>query len=321
MSYGLIADIGATNARFALADKAGIYDPQTLACADYPTVVEAARTYLDATAKTTGGAPITRASFAIAGPVNGDIFRMTNHGWTFSQEETRKALSLDSFHLMNDFEAVALAVPHLRDEDLQKIGGRNAIPHAPIAILGPGTGLGVASLFWDGQKYRPNPCEGGHVTIPVKTRREFDVIQVLQNKYSHVSAERVCSGKGLVNIYNALRELENNTAHAPERTPAEISQAAIAQTCPISVESLQMMLGFLGTTAGNLALSLGSFGGVYIAGGIPAKLGPAFQDSPFYDQFLSKGRFRDYLSPIPVSLITHPYIAFVGLQADLFAQS
>lgn len=307
---GLIADIGATNARFALTDERGIYEPRVLQCADYPGIVEATRAYLEGLK----GEKPTRAAFAIAGPISGDFFEMTNHLWRFSIEETRRALGLDDFALLNDFKAIALGVPHLAPSDIRQVGGHQTPqPNGTIGILGPGTGLGVASLFWDGRQYRANPGEGGHVTMPAKTQREFDIFRTLRYKYRHVSAERVCSGKGLINIYNAIRILDGHE-NLPDRTPEDISECAIAGTCPVCVESLDKMMGFLGTVAGDLALSLGASGGIYIAGGIPIKLGEYFMNSRFRAEFEAKGRFDDYLKPIPTYLITHPHIAFVGLQ-------
>lgn len=309
-NLGLIADIGATNARFAIADDKGFYDQKVLKCDDYPTIVDAAKAYLAGV----GNVKPTRAAFAMAGPVSGDIFEMTNNPWKFSIEETRKVLNLDSFELLNDFQAIAMGVPFLQETDVKKVGG-NQEPekYGTIGIVGPGTGLGVASLFWDGTQYRTNPCEGGHVTMPAKTQREFDLFRTLRYKYSHVSAERVCSGKGLVNIYNAIRILDGHE-NLPDRTPEAIADCAINKTCAVCEEALDKMVGFLGTIAGDLALSLGAKGGVYIAGGIPAKLGEYFMNSRFRNDFDAKGRFKDYLEPIPTFLITHPFTAFVGLQ-------
>lgn len=305
----LIADIGATNARFALADERGFYEQKILPCADFPGIVEAVKAYMDMV-----GVQPKRAAFAIAGPVSGDYFEMTNHAWAFSIKETQKALDFDAFALINDFEAIALGIPYLKAEDLIQIGGdQSAQDQGTIGVVGPGTGLGVASLFWDGQKYRANAGEGGHVTIPAKTQREFDLFRTLRYKYSHVSAERVCSGKGLVNIYNAIRILDGRD-DMPDRTPEEIANNAISKSCAVCEEALDKMMGFLGNIAGNLALSLGAKGGIYIAGGIPAKLGDYFFASRFRDEFQAKGRAGEYLKPIPTYLITHPYIAFVGLQ-------
>lgn len=313
LKTGLIADIGATNARFALVTANGIESPLTLQCEDHLTIVDAVRAYLD---EVKPEIMPSSASFAIAGPVKGDWFEMTNHSWRFSIEKTKAALGLSYFELMNDFKAIALGVPHLGRDDLRQIGEGNKISGAPIGIIGPGTGLGVASLVWDGAHYIPVPGEGGHVTMPAKNQREFDIFKQLRVKYRHVSAERVISGKGLINIYNSIRVLDNHI-DLPDRTAEEISAAALDNQCRICVESLDLMMGFLGSIAGNLALTLGAFGGIYIAGGIVMKQGESFYKSRFYDQFLAKGRFKEYLEPIPVYVITHPSVAFVGLQADL----
>jgi glucokinase len=311
---GLIADIGATNARFALADSAGIYKEKVLKCSDYTGLRDAARAYLDFARPDTS--PQT-AAVAIAGPVKGDRFEMTNHVWTFSVEETRRDLGLRRFHLMNDFKALALAVPHLKDKDVRKINDAQPQAEAPIGVIGPGTGLGVASLFWDGKKYRAVPGEGGHVTMAATTQREFDVIaHLLKGKYHHVSAERVCSGKGLGNIYDALRALDGRH-DLPELSPEAISAAALDGSCAVCREALDMMMVFLGRIAGNLALTLGAHGGIYIAGGIIGQLAAYFDKSAFLTEYMAKGRFRDYVQAIPVFIIQHPFPAFVGLQADL----
>jgi glucokinase len=309
-SMGLIADIGGTNARFALADDKGFYEEKVLQCADYPGIVEAAKDYISMLK----GAKPKKAAFAIAGPITSDWFEMTNHLWSFSIEQTQKDLGLEDFALINDFKAIALGIPHIGNKDKIQIGGdQKPQEHGAIAVLGPGTGLGIASLFWDGKRYRANPGEGGHVTMPAKTQREFDIFRTMRYKYRHVSAERVCSGKGLVNIYNAIRILDGHE-DVPERTAEEISVAAISKACPVSEEALDKMIAFLGSVAGNLALTLGANGGVYIAGGIPAKLGDYFFTSRFRSEFDAKGRFDTYLGKIPTYLITHPFIAFVGLQ-------
>lgn len=307
---GLIADIGATNARFALADDKGIYEEKVLQCGDYPSIVDAAQAYLDGLK----GSQPKQAAFAIAGPITGDQFEMTNHVWNFSIRQTQADLNLSSFTLMNDFKAIALAIPHLKAADMKQIGGdQKPEAEGTIGIVGPGTGLGVASLFWDGAKYRANPGEGGHVTMAAKTQREFDIFRTLRYKYHHISAERVCSGKGLVNIYNAIRILDGHE-DLPDKTAEQISEAAMNKTCAASEEALDKMIAFLGSVAGDLAMSLGAKGGVYIAGGIPAKLGDYFFNSRFRTEFEAKGRFGAYLKPIPTYLITHPFTAFVGLQ-------
>lgn len=310
---GLIADIGATNARFALSDGSSYREERVLKCVDHPGLVEAARAYLEQV-----GAPgIVAGSLAVAGPVTSDAVTMTNHPWSFSIRETQAALGLAHLTVMNDFRAIALGVPHLTPDHLRHIGPPvPPQPQAPIGIIGPGTGLGVASLIWSGDHYIPVPGEGGHVTIAARTQREFDVLKTLHTKYRHISAERVCSGKGLVNLYNALRELEGRD-DLPDRTPEEISAAGLSKTCPICVESVDMMIGFLGNVAGNLALTLGVFGGIYLAGGICLQLGEAFFQSRFREEFEAKGRFDTYLKDVPTILILHPYVALVGLSADI----
>lgn len=316
-TIGLIADIGGTHARFALADENGIYNSETLLCKDYTTIVDAVETYIDM--HCSKGYP-KKMSIAIAGPVSGDLFKLTNHPWEFSIQETKKALKLDSFHLMNDFEAIALGIPHLKKDNIKKIGEGDAITQKTIGIIGPGTGLGVGALFWNGKRYLANPCEGGHVTMAAKTQRQFDIFWALRNKYRHVSAERVCSGKGLVNLYNTIRDIDR-VPDLPDRTPEEISEAAINGGCPQCGEALDLMLDFLGTVAGNLALSLGAQGGIYIAGGIPMKLGSYFMSSNFRESFEAKGRFSNYMKKIPTFLVDHPNIGFLGLQADLIEKN
>ena len=312
---GLIADIGATNARFALADAKGVYAEKILACADFPNLDDAMKAYLS-----DAGEKVSHAAIAMAGPVKGDWFEMTNNPWKFSIDDVRRKAGLGSLHLLNDFEAVALAIPHIGPEHLVRIGGGEAEEGKTIGVVGPGTGLGVAGLFWDGKEYRPNPCEGGHITMPARTQREFDIFRTLRYKYTHVSAERVCSGKGLQNIYNAIRILDGRDDLPADLDPAEISRRALERSCAVCEETLDKMMGFLGTIAGNLAVTLGAKGGIYIAGGIPVKLGDTFLNSRFRAEFENKGRMSDYLKKIPTFLITHPAIAFVGLQADLARQ-
>lgn len=312
-STGLIADIGGTNARFALAGPGGVSKEMVLKCADYPGIAEAFEDYMGRVA---GTAKPERASVAIAGPVTSDRFEMTNHVWSFSIAETRDRLGFTRFNVINDFKAIAMAVPYLTKKDFRQVGEGRPVSQAPIGVIGPGTGLGVASLLWDGRYYQAVPGEGGHVTMPARTQREFDLFRTLRYKYRHVSAERVCSGKGLVNIYNALRILDGRD-DLPDRTPEEISRDALAGTCDACVETLDKMIAFLGCIAGNLALTLGAQAGVYIAGGIVNQLGDYFDRSRFRQEFLAKGRFEDYLAPIPTYVISHEFPAFVGLYADV----
>jgi len=310
---GLIAGIGATNARFAIADQEGIRDEQILKCRDHPSLAEAITKYMEIT-----GQEIHSASIAIAGPVEGDKFEMTNHPWRFSVTELKATLSIESFHIINDFVAIAKSIPHLTENtdytNMTKVQQKDG---ASIGVLGPGTGLGMASLVPVNSSYITVPGEGGHMSMAAKTQREFDVINwLLEHKYSHVSAERVCSGKGLVNIHNALCGLSGEKG-VNELSPSEISDRALNKECDLCEEALDLMFGFLGTAAGNLALTIGAKGGIYIAGGIVQKLDSYIYNSRFMEQFVSKGRFKEYMSSIPVFIVTHEFPAFIGLQADL----
>ncbi len=307
----LIADIGATNARFAIANDEGIHHIDVLPCEDFPTLADAANTYLS---RVKADKPDTGA-FAVAIPLSGDDqVSMTNHHWSFSINGTRDAIGLAQLDVINDFTALALGIPRLTEGDYYTVGGGAPVKGAPVGIIGPGTGLGVGAVVFDRDGHAvPITTEGGHVTMPAMTEREFRMFEWLkQTKYHHISAERVISGKGLVNIYHGLCGIDGVTL--PEKTPAEITDAALARTCPVCVEALDLFCHFLGVAAGNLALTYGAFGGIYIAGGIVPRLGSYFATSRFMQSFLEKGRFKDYLSPIPVRVITHPYPGLEGLK-------
>jgi len=306
---GLIADIGGTNARFAIVPVGGTeaLHAETLPCADYAGPAEAAEAYL---AKLALPEPPARGAFAVACPILGDAVSMTNHVWRFSIEEVRTRLGLDTLKVVNDFIAVALAVPLLTKADCVAVGGSTPVEGSPIAVMGPGTGLGVSALIPKDGDWIALPAEGGHITMAAANDRESEIIGWLRRHYGHVSAERVLSGPGLANLHRALRGL----AGLPDDplTPAEVSKLA-EDGDPLAVEALDIFFRMLGTVAGNLALILGARGGVVLAGGILPKVQQRFLHSGFRRRFEEKGRFNDYLAPIPVSLITHPYPAFLGL--------
>ncbi len=312
MNWGLIADIGGTYARFAVVGDKGIENLEYLKCNDYPTVIEAVNAYL---ARINFEGKVSKAVFAVAGAVKKDEVEMTNHHWHIKISETKKLLKLEKFELVNDFEIVALAIPHIKSEKMIKIGGGEVTENKIKTIVGGGTGLGLASLVWNGSDYVACAGEGGHVTMAVKNQREFDIINILKNKYRHISAERVCSGKGLVNLYNAICLLDNK-GNLPKLNGEEISERAINGTCQVCKESLDMMLVFFGRFAGNAALTLGALGGVYIVG-LAAKFGDYFINSAFREEFEAKGRFESYLKQIATYLVTEEEIAFVGLEVKL----
>lgn len=306
----LIADIGGTNARFGIVDQDGLHDLVYLPCQDYTGPAEAAQSYFEKIGlkqKPQAGV------IAVAGPVENDLVNFTNIPWVFRQTQLQQDLNLSSLAVMNDFKAVALAVPDIAPVLLQHIGGKESIPARAKGVIGPGTGLGVASLIWDGSQYIAQAGEGGHVTMAPVNDREYEIFQQLRVKYHHISAERVCSGKGLENLYNAIRVLDHKL-DKPDMAAPEISAQAISGSCEICQEALDLMLGFLGRVSGNLALTLYAQGGIYIAGGIPSKLGDYFTRSRFLEEFQSKGRQSGLMKHIPVYVINHDAIGLLGLE-------
>lgn len=308
----LIADIGGTNARFALATVDGrIHAERILSGADYPDLIQAADAYLRAIPQPRP----RRAVIAVATPVAGDWIQFTNSPWSFSTEAARQALGLEQLEIINDFTALALALPLLGSHERRAIGGGIAVEKAPIALLGAGTGLGVSGLVWSGNHWIPLQAEGGHVTFSPTDEREWAVYQVLWKQFGHVSPERLLSGPGLVNIYTALAALQGRQVE--KLTPADITDRALKGTCSHCTEVVEVFCGALGTAAGNLALTLGALGGVYIGGGIVPRLGEFFDRSSFRSRFEAKGRFSSYLANIPTWVITATNPAFRGVAAAL----
>jgi len=309
----LVADIGATNARFGLLDAAGrLLHTRTLPCNGYITLEEAAKAYLE---QAQPDAYPVEGAIAIAGPVTGDLLTMTNHPWTFSVNGTREALGLDRLVVVNDFTAAAMSIPLLTEADRLQVGDGAPAPGEVIAVIGPGTGLGVSGLVQGAAGWTALAGEGGHVTMAPVDDRESAVLGQLRKQFNHVSAERVISGQGLMNLYGALALLENRERES--LSPADIGSRGLDGSDPICVEAVEMFCAMLGTVAGNLALTLGARGGVYIAGGIVPRLGSFFTRSRFRERFVEKGRLRAYLGPIPTYVVTHKLPAFLGLKAVL----
>ncbi len=309
MTATLVADIGGTHARFGLVRNGAVGRVEVVATADHPGFAAAAAAYLDRVCVGSGARPRAGA-IAVAGPVGGDRVRLTNHPWSFPVAGTAAALGLARLEVINDFAAVALAVPRLGAGDLRSVGGGGpAVAGAPVAVIGPGTGLGVSSVIADRDGWLAVPGEGGHVTLAGTCADEDRVIARLRDRFGHASGERAVSGPGLVNLYEALA----GTPPPPPGTPAAVTDAAAVGKDPAAATAVTMFCGFLGTLAGNLALTIGAAGGVYIAGGIVPKLGGLFDRSPFRARFVAKGRFSGYLDTIPCWVITQPLAALVGL--------
>jgi glucokinase len=309
----LVGDVGATNARFALVRPDGTTTaPRAYALSDHPSLVEAIGAYL---AEESPSARPGQAVLAIASPITGDQVTLTNHPWTFSIEAVRKHLGLSRLRVINDFAANAVAIPHLTDGDRLQIGPGSPVADAPIGVIGPGTGLGVSALLPMPDGWTPIEGEGGHVTMAPADAQESAVLELMRRRYDHVSAERVLSGAGLVNLYNVLCELAAEPA-APF-TPPQITDPRTWGEDPRTRDATAMFCAMLGTAAGNLALTLGARGGIYIAGGIVPRLGAAFADSAFRRRFEAKGRFRWYLAAIPTYVIMRPLPALLGAAALL----
>lgn len=305
----LIGDIGATNARFALVDGEGhIARTRVLACYDYATIEDALTAYLGER----GIEPSPReAALAVASPVTGDAVTLTNHPWSFTVSGVRRHFALDRLLVINDFTANALAMPHIPASERIAIGSGAPAPDAPLGVLGPGSGLGVSGLVPTPGGWTALQSEGGHATMAPADERESVVLDRMRRRFDHVSAERVLSGPGLVNLYNILAEIEGVPA-APF-TPAQIADRHIGESDRLAREALAMFCAMLGTAAGNLALILGARGGIYIAGGIVPRLGAGLAETNFRQRFEAKGRFQPYLAAIPTYVVTHPIPAFLGL--------
>lgn len=305
----LLADIGGTNARFALHRPGEPDRLIVLKVAAYPSAEDAIEAALRELCPDQPRPEV--AVIALAAPPQGDEpVRMTNAAWVFDPPALRARFGFRRVSLVNDFEVVGWALPHLGPQDLMPIGGGRAHPAAPMVVLGPGTGLGVAG-------YVPHAggiavsTEGGHADLPTVNSREDAVLAHLRTRLKRVSAERVLSGPGLVNLHNAVAAIDG--VEVPARKPAEITAAALDGTCPVAREALDLFCGFLGGVAGNLALIWGARGGVFLAGGILPRIAARMDASALRLRFEEKGRMRPYLEAIPVHVVVHPRPAFVGL--------
>jgi glucokinase len=305
----LIGDIGGTNARFAIAEGGKYRQLKHLEVHRYPSLHDALADYLKALPQIERGN--LAGALAIAGPVLGDRIALTNAAWSFSVEELRKSLGLASLIVVNDFAANAYAIPHLTAEQKFAIGPRidNAIGN--IGVIGPGTGLGVSSLIPSGSGWTLVAGEGGHATLPASTEEEFAIIQMLWKRWSHVSAERVLSGAGLVNLYEALCAIRG--IEPLMLSPADVTRHAMNKTDENCVRAFDRFCEFLGSVAGDLALTISAFGGIYIAGGILPRFKEAFAASAFRARFESKGRFAGMLAKMPTWLILEESPGLIGL--------
>src|SRR5438034_5533388 len=305
----LLGDIGATNARLGLFKDGALGPVEWMAAAEYAQFPDAVETFL-----TKRGRPaVTAALLAVAGPVEANRARMTNRGWVIDGGELSAQFRLRRARILNDFEATAWSLPNLTPEDLHPIGRRTAVPGAPLAVLGPGSGLGVACYVPSAEGGTVLASEGGHASLPGYSQREDRVIQHLRQRFGHVSCERAISGPGLENLYAAIAAIDGQ--EVPQRDAPAITRTGLDGSCATSRAALDMFCAFLGTAAGDVALTYGARGGVFIAGGIAPRILAFLEGSEFRARFEDKGRMRPYLAAIPTSVIVHPDATFVGLQA------
>jgi len=321
----LLADVGGTNARFALETAAGqIGHIHVLACVSYATLADALRAYLAlpdvaaavAALAAAADAGIRHGAIAIANPVNGDMVRMTNHHWQFSIAALRSECGFEVLEVVNDFTALASSLPFLSATQKRQVGGGVAQAGAPLGLIGAGTGLGVSGLIpgKDG-RWTALLSEGGHVSFSPVDAREMAILEHAWTEFEHVSAERFMSGVGIELIYRGLCKYRG--APVEHVAVPEIVGRALAAECALCVETVETFCRMLGTVAGNLGVTLGALGGIYIGGGIVPRLGERFDRSGFRARFEQKGRFSDYLARIPTYVITAEYPAFVGVAAIL----
>jgi len=311
----LLGDIGATNARFALATESVIGPVTTFEVNRFARFTDVVNLFLR---DHSDRSRLWHALFAIAAPIDGERCVLTNSPWVIEAAELQAIFGLQA-ELLNDFAAVANSLPLLGPADLAKLGGGASDKTSPMAVLGPGTGLGVACLIRRGDKRVVIASEGGHATLAATCDREERIIQHLRQRFGHASAERALSGPGLENIYRAIGAVDKVEIALQNAT--QITRSALRGECDIAVEALNVFCAFLGSFAGNVALTFDARGGVYIAGGISPRIVDFMRRSQFRVRFEAKGRFQQYLKSIAVHVITHPAAAFIGLKSFLSARS
>ena len=303
----LVGDIGGTNARFARAGGRRLGPVARLATRDFAGPMEAIRAFLERDAAP--DAP-RAAALGWAGPVDGPRARLTNADWTVDTARLAAESGIGDIVLVNDFEAVAWGLPDLAAADLHRVGGGRSVAGAPLAVLGAGTGLGVAAYLPGPDRAAVVGGEGGHVTMAACTDDEARMLAAFRRDSGHASAESLLSGDGLVRLHDWFNAEGGGTA--PDRDAAGVTAAA-AEGCPASRRALDAFCAMFGTVAGNVALTLGARGGVYIAGGIIPRMRERFAASQFRSRFEAKGRYESYMKRIPTWIVLHPEPAFLGL--------
>jgi glucokinase len=311
----LLGDIGGTNARFAVLSGNTLGPITHLSVSHHGSMIDAIGSFLGSRQDRD---TIGVAVLGVAAPVEGGRSVLVNSGWVVDVDELRAKFGFKSICAINDFEALASALPHLSGRDVKRLAAGNPLAGESMAVIGPGTGLGMAGVVYRGGRITIVPTEGGHATLPGTTSRQDAVIAHLREKFGHVSAERALSGPGLENLHSAIAAIDGIAVSS--RTAAEITWEARDRSCPVSVAAVDMFCAMLGAVAGDLALMFRARGGIYIAGGIAPRVVDLLARSEFHARFVAKGRFQPYLESMPIAVIVNPDATFLGLKALAQAQ-
>jgi glucokinase len=308
----LAGDIGGTKTDLAIfSQEAGPHSPlvrSEVHSADYPSLQALVTEFLEKVKM-----PVERASFDVAGPVINGRAQLTNLPWAIDEASLAKDLNLKSVRLMNDLEAVARAIPLLRPADVSTLNVGQPVPNGVIGVVAPGTGLGESFLTWDGAKYVSHSSEGGHSDFAPTDNRQIGLLRYMLQRFDHVSVERVCSGIGIPNIYEYLRDVEHISespqiaqliAAAEDRTAAIVNSAVNPQNpSKLCVATLETFISILAAEAANLALKVMATGGIYLGGGVPLHMLTLLQRPNFMESFIRKGRLAELMKRIPVHII------------------
>lgn len=314
--YFLTADLGGTNARLACVHKQtlAIEHLFTFKCADFESFTDVIQQWLESSQQ----ALPTQACFAIAGPVANNHVKMTNLGWTIDADALKKSFGFSQLHLINDFAALANAAPVLSGDEIFCLKNGTAISSAPLAIIGPGTGFGVAALVPNGRQWITLASEGGHAGFAPTTELERELLNILSKTHTYTSIETLLCGRGLVEIYQALSKLQDLPATAIQNySPSDITEQGLHDRDNLCVQTLEVFCGILGSVAADKALTYGARGGVYIAGGIVPRLRGFIEKTHFKAHFINKGVMSHYVENIPVQLMTAAQPALKGAGAWL----
>lgn len=317
----LVGDIGGSKTVLAVVSKdSGPRHPlaeMTFPSAQYSSLEAVVKEFLKSSPF-----PVKRAVFGVAGPVVEGRSSLTNLPWSLNEHEVAKGFGLTSVRLLNDLEAIAHAVPFLEKSELHTLHEGKSVRKGNIAVVAPGTGLGEAFLTWDGARYQVHSSEGGHTDLAPRNEFEMGLLSYLMGQYSHVSYERVCSGPGIANIYEFLKQtgaavepswLTERLADKEDPTPDIVNAASDRENpCELCSKTLDQFVSFVGAEAANCALKFMATQGVYLGGGIPPRIIPFFEKEIFKKSFLSKGRYTGFMERVPVHIILNTKAPLLG---------